>query len=169
MNWKRFTSSIAIPFMALACADRSGSIKLQTTIDSLSNQLKILDTNQTRLEDNKRLVIDFYQEVFGDKNIDAVEKYIGEPYIQHNPALQDGKVALKQALVQWFRDAPKDTIDIQHVGADDNLVYIHTRSKMGPRGASIIDIFRIENGMIVEHWDVIQELPEKSANAHPMF
>jgi predicted SnoaL-like aldol condensation-catalyzing enzyme len=83
--------------------------------------------------------------------------------------LPDGKDALKQGFAQWFKDAPKEEIDIQHIGADGDLVYIHTRAKMGGKTASIIDIFRIENGKIAEHWDVIQEVPEKSANPHPMF
>ena len=58
---------------------------------------------------------------------------------------------------------------IQHLNAEGDFVYIHTKSKMGPKTVSIIDVFRIENGKIAEHWDVIQEVPEKSANPHPMF
>jgi predicted SnoaL-like aldol condensation-catalyzing enzyme len=120
-------------------------------------------------ESNKKMVVEFYQDLFGNKNIDAINKYIGDKYIQHNPTLPDGKEALIQAVKVWFKDAPKEKVDFQHVGADSDLVYIHVRSKSGPKVRAIVDIFRIKNSKIVEHWDVIQEIPEKSANDHPMF
>jgi len=120
-------------------------------------------------ESNKKMVTEFYQDLFGNKNPDAINKYIGDKYIQHNPGLTDGKEALLQAVKVWFKDAPKEKVDFQHVAADGNLVWLHVRSKSGPKTRAIVDIFRIENGKIVEHWDVIQEIPEKSANDHPMF
>jgi len=120
-------------------------------------------------ESNKKMVTEFYQELFGNKNPDAINKYIGDKYIQHNPGLPDGKEALLQAVKVWFKDAPKEKVDFQHVAADGDLVWLHVRSKSGPKVRAIVDIFRIENGKIVEHWDVIQEIPEKSANDHPMF
>ena len=122
-----------------------------------------------QMEANKKLVADMYQEVFGDKNIDALDKYLLPNYIQHNPSAADGRQALKDLLKVWFKDAPKTKIDIQHIGADGDFVYLHTRSKMGDKVYSIIDIFRIENGKIAEHWDVHEAVPEKSANDHPMF
>lgn len=120
-------------------------------------------------EANKKMVVEFYQQLFGDKNPDAINKYIGDKYIQHNPGLPDGKEALLNAVKTWFKDAPKEKVDFQHVAADGDLVFLHVKSKSGPKVRAIVDIFRIENGKIVEHWDVIQEVPEKSANDHPMF
>jgi predicted SnoaL-like aldol condensation-catalyzing enzyme len=120
-------------------------------------------------ESNKKMVVEFYQNLFGDKNPDAINKYIGDKYIQHNPSLPDGKEALLQAVKVWFKDAPKEKVDFQRVAADGDLVFLHIRSKSGQKERAIVDIFRIENGKIVEHWDVIQEIPEKSANDHPMF
>jgi predicted SnoaL-like aldol condensation-catalyzing enzyme len=76
---------------------------------------------------------------------------------------------LKEAATQWFKGAPKEKIDIQHIAADGDLVFIHLRANMGGKVNSVIDIFRLENGKITEHWDVIQEVPAKSANPHPMF
>ncbi len=125
--------------------------------------------NVSQQEANKKLVIEFYQDLFGNKNPEAINKYIGDKYIQHNPALPDGKEALYQAVKVWFTDAPRENVDFQHVAADGDLVWLHIRSKSGEKVRAIVDIFRIENGKIVEHWDVIQEIPGKSANDHPMF
>jgi predicted SnoaL-like aldol condensation-catalyzing enzyme len=120
-------------------------------------------------EANKKMVVECYQQLFGDKNPDAINKYIGDKYIQHNPGLPDGKEALLNAVKVWFKDAPKEKVDFQHVAADGDLVFLHVRSKSGSKVISVVDIFRIENNKIVEHWDVIQEVPEKSVSDHPMF
>lgn len=121
-------------------------------------------------ETNKKIVTVFYQDLFGDKDPSAIDKYIVEDYIQHNPTVADGRKALKDGVKQWFVGAPKEKIDIQHIAADGDLVFIHLKSK-GADGilTSVIDIFKLKNNKIVEHWDVIQAVPEKSANNHPMF
>lgn len=160
---------MAMMFVLQSCNSNGAGTKPQANVDSLTNTIQTLSNNEKQLEANKKMVADFYQELFGDKNADAIDKYIGDTYIQHNPALPDGKDALKQGVTQWFKGAPKEKIDIQHVGAEGNFVYIHTKAKMGDKTSSVIDIFRIENGKIAEHWDVIQEVPKTSSNPHPMF
>jgi len=161
---------ISSTLLFFSCCNQScNKVKNQTYADSLDKQLKLLSDIQNKNEANKKLVAEFYQELFGDKNVNAIDKYIGDIYIQHNPILPDGKEALKKGAIQWFKGAPKEKINIQHIGADGNFVYIHTKVKMGKKTVSIIDIFRLENGKILEHWDVGQEVPEKSANPHPMF
>lgn len=127
---------------------------------------KTIDTNEA----NKKLVLDFYQEMFGDKDIAAVDKYMLPTYIQHNPHVADGAEAFKKAAEGWFKGQPKTKIDVQHIAADGDLVFIHLKNK-NPDGSlkSTIDIFRIENGKIAEHWDVHEDVPKESANPHPMF
>lgn len=170
MKHIKHTLLLAVASLALltSCNQKSND-GLQAKVDSLKTELKNLQTKTNEEENNKKLVADFYQELFGDKNIEAVDKYLTEGYIQHNPGLPDGRAALKEGVTLWFKGAPQEKVDIQHLSADGDLVYIHTKSKMGPKTVSIIDIFRVDHGKIAEHWDVIQEVPEKSANAHPMF
>jgi predicted SnoaL-like aldol condensation-catalyzing enzyme len=157
-------------FTVSACSkQKAGTDIVKAHADSLTSQVDMLRSVNQQMEDNKKLVASLYQEVFGDKNIEAVDKYIGDNYIQHNPGVADGKEALKAALKVWFKDAPKEKIDIQHIGADGNFVYIHTRSRQGNKTISVMDIFRIDGSKIVEHWDVLQEVPAKAANDHPMF
>jgi predicted SnoaL-like aldol condensation-catalyzing enzyme len=136
-----------------------------------ASQPKLSDCEKAnqRLEANKKLVADFYQQLFGDKDIDAINKYIGDVYTQHNPGVVDGKQALTDALKAWFKNAPKEKIDIQHIGADGDMVFIHLKNHMGTKIVSVVDMFKIKDGKIIEHWDVIQDVPDKSINPHPMF
>ena len=104
------------------------------------------EKDQTQLDinkENKRIVLDFYQQMFGDKDLSAVDKYIAPEYIQHNPQVADGAAAFKAAAAKWFEGQPKTTIDVQHIASDGDLVFIHLRNK-NPDGSlkSTIDIFR---------------------------
>jgi predicted SnoaL-like aldol condensation-catalyzing enzyme len=152
-----------------ACTSGNSLAQLQAKIDSLQGQLTIKDQATAQEAANKKLVTDFYQAVFGDKDVTAIDKYLAENYIQHNPVLGDGRETLKQALTAWYKGMPKEKIDIHHIAADGDLVFIHTKSTENGKAVSIIDIFRIEHNQLVEHWDVIQPVPDKSSNAHPMF
>lgn len=119
---------------------------------------------------NKKMVVDFYQKLFGDKDISVIDQYIAENYIQHNPIAADGRQAIKDIATKWIANQPKTKVDFQKVAADGDLVFLHIKSKsFSGKDVSLIDIFRIKNGKIVEHWDVMQEVPDKSANPHPMF
>ncbi|OGG59137.1 hypothetical protein A3C89_01885 [Candidatus Kaiserbacteria bacterium RIFCSPHIGHO2_02_FULL_50_50] len=121
-------------------------------------------------EENKKLVLTAYQALFGDHDLSALEKYWGEPYIQHNPLVPNGKAALG-AFVQSMIDAgaPKSTLDVKRVAAEGDYVWVHLRSSFGEQEVAIVDIFRVEQGKIVEHWDVIQPVPVESANSNTMF
>lgn len=125
------------------------------------------------LQNNKKLVVDFYSEVLLKGNAKAIDRYIGDVYIQHNPNLPDGKEALRQ-LVESFPPRDPDAApggEIVRVVAENDLVVLHVRNFNwpGPHGGAIVDIFRVEDGMIVEHWDVIQAVPAESRNSNTMF
>ena len=121
-------------------------------------------------EANKKMVMTFYQAFFGDHDMGALEKYLSPGYIQHNPGLPDGRDALANMAKGMFANAPKSKVDVRKVAADGDMVWLHVRGQFGPGPASsVVDIFRVKDGKIVEHWDTIQAIPDKSANAHPMF
>lgn len=128
------------------------------------------DNTKDSLAYNKKIVLEFYQKVFGDKDLSVIDQYLLPTYIQHNPHVADGAEAFKTAAKDWFKDAPKTKINVQHIAAEGDLVFIHLKNTL-PDGKfqSVIDIFRIQNGKIAEHWDVHENVPETSANSHPMF
>ena len=123
------------------------------------------------LEANKRNVVEFYNQALNEKNFDAASKYLGARYIQHNPTAPDGAEGLK-GFIGFLRDKfPQSRSEIKRVFAEGDYVIVHVHSvrEPGTRGRAIIDLFRLENGKIVEHWDVVQPIPEKPANDNGMF
>ncbi|MDE1351340.1 nuclear transport factor 2 family protein [Vibrio aestuarianus] len=117
---------------------------------------------------NKSIVTSFYTEVLLGRDSEAIDKYIGDKYIQHNPLIPNGKKALKS----FIDGSPSATPgEIVRVLADGDLVALHVKrfSKGGRNNRVIVDIFRVEDSMIVEHWDVIQAIPEHSINGNSMF
>jgi predicted SnoaL-like aldol condensation-catalyzing enzyme len=120
---------------------------------------------------NKKNVVEFYNKALNDKDFDAASKYLGSRYTQHNPVAADGPEGLK-AFLGFLRDKfPNSRSEIKRVFADGDYVILHVHAlrEPGTRGRAIIDIFKLENGKIVEHWDVAQDVPEKAANSNSMF
>jgi predicted SnoaL-like aldol condensation-catalyzing enzyme len=124
-------------------------------------------------EQNKQNVIGFYTLAFNEKKPDeAVERYIGSEYIQHNPQAPDGADAFIQFVKAFTGQFPELMVEIKRAIAEGDLVMTHglLKTSSDDRGTAAADIFRLdENGKIVEHWDVLQPMPETSANDHPMF
>ena len=120
------------------------------------------------LEANKRAVRSFYELAFNGKEPEeAVAKYVGDRYVQHNPQAADGP----EAFIGFVRAFPELSVEIKRIVAEDDIVVTHGLVKFSAddRGTVAADLFRLEEGKIVEHWDVLQPFPEESANDHPMF
>jgi predicted SnoaL-like aldol condensation-catalyzing enzyme len=121
---------------------------------------------------NKRLVMDAVKMLFIDHKVDqAVDTYFAPDYIQHNPLVPTGSAPMRTFFKSFYAANPNATVEISHVLADGDLVAVHYRFKVKPedRGMAVVDIFRVANGKIQEHWDVGQPVPEKSANDNGMF
>lgn len=119
---------------------------------------------------NKKLVTEFYEKVLNQKDIASIDKYVG-PYKQHNPMAADGAEGLKAYIAYLRQSAPQFKAEIKRVLADGDFVILHVHAvpTPGARGHAIVDIFKVANGKLVEHWDVIQDIPEKAANSNGMF
>jgi predicted SnoaL-like aldol condensation-catalyzing enzyme len=126
---------------------------------------------QPSLEANKRTVQEFYDFLINKKDFKLASRYIGSRYIQHNPLVAEGPEGLK-AFVEFLKsNYPDARSEIKRVFAEGDYVILHVHSVRIPntRGRAIFDLFKLENGKIVEHWDTIQEIPETSANRNGMF
>ena len=124
------------------------------------------------LERNKQMVVEYYELAFNGKQPEqAVEKYVGSQYIQHNPQAPDGTEAFVEFVTNFAGQFPELRVDIKRVVAEGDVVVTHGLIKTSPDdpGTVAADFFRLEDGKIVEHWDVLQPVPESSANEHPMF
>jgi predicted SnoaL-like aldol condensation-catalyzing enzyme len=128
-------------------------------------------TDDQQEEANKKTVVAFYEAALNQKDFAAAQKYIGPRYTQHNPTAPDGPDGFKK-FIDFLRDKyPQSHSDIKQAFADGDYVILHVHAKREPNtaGSAIVDIFKLENGKIVEHWDVIQPVPDKSANSNGMF
>ena len=123
------------------------------------------------MEANKNTVLEFYEAGLNKKDFEAAAKYFGPKYIQYNPGAPDGIEGFK-TFVNFLREKfPNSKSEIKKVFADGDFVILHVHAVRGPgtRGRAIVDIFRLENGKIVEHWDVAQDIPEKMPHNNGMF
>jgi predicted SnoaL-like aldol condensation-catalyzing enzyme len=124
-------------------------------------------------EERKAIVVAFYTQLFNDRRPrEAVEAYVGETYVQHNPATPDGREAVVDFATEWAERYPDLRLDIRRVIAEGDLVVTHSRLRFMVDGVdtAVADFWRLDDeGRIVEHWDVIQEVPAAAANPNTMF
>lgn len=122
-------------------------------------------------EANKKVAVAFYDAAINKKDFAAASRYLGPQYKQHNPTAQDGAEGLKGFIDFLKARFPNQKGEIRRVIAEGDLVVLHVHSTRGDNtpGRAIVDIFRVQNGKVVEHWDVIQDIPEKPANNNGMF
>jgi predicted SnoaL-like aldol condensation-catalyzing enzyme len=131
-----------------------------------------MPTENTKLEENKRITVAFYKKALFEGDVDAaVRLYGGKSYTQHTPFAADEFEGLR-IYVKWIVEHyPNAHGEIKRVFVDGDFVLLHCHwtGFFGKNGDAIIDIFRLEDGKVVEHWDVIQAIPASSLNENSMF
>ncbi len=128
-------------------------------------------SEKARLAANKKLVLTMYQFLIGEKDFDKARPYLGDTYRQHAPYARDGHDGVRD-WVKGFKEAfPNHRFEVKKVIAEGDFVVLHLHGMNGPNphGESVVDFFRVENGKVVEHWDVIQAIPDTADNANSMF
>jgi predicted SnoaL-like aldol condensation-catalyzing enzyme len=124
-------------------------------------------------ETNKDIVVAFYKRALFEGQVeDAFRLYAIPAYRQHNPLIEDGMEGVKKFVAWIIANHPNARGEIKRIFADGDHVILHSHwhgLSDNPGGEAVVDIFRLEGGKVVEHWDVIQPIPETSANANTMF
>lgn len=122
-------------------------------------------------EQNKQNAVAFYRTAYEGNPAKAVELYVGDDYIQHNPDVANGTQGFIDYFERMQREYPEKSIEFVRVIAEGDLVALHTHQTWPGNDQYVtMDFFRFENnGKIVEHWDAIQQIPETSANPNTMY
>jgi predicted SnoaL-like aldol condensation-catalyzing enzyme len=125
---------------------------------------------RSETEASKEVAVRYFDRLMVEKDLGAVE-FLAPEYHQHNPTIPNGSAGLREMLGGFFQQNPTLIVERHRVIAEGNIVAIHAHYRLNPedRGQSVVDIFRVLDGKIVEHWDTIQAVPETSANANTMF
>lgn len=109
-------------------------------------------------ERNKAVIRSFYEEFFNGHIIESADKYVRADYIQHNPGVAQGREALKAAFAEKFKAHPEFHLNIQMLIAEQDMVAVYLKN-VDPEGNTkcrVVDIYRLVDGMLAEHWDVLQ-------------
>ncbi len=119
--------------------------------------------------ENQQVAIDFFTTLTQNRDPSAFDRYVAPPYYQHNPTFPNGTAAPKAALIQ-IAQSPFYLFSFKRIIADGDLVAFHSHFGFdNDRGYAVVDIFRVLNGKVVEHWDVVQPVPATTANGNTMF
>jgi predicted SnoaL-like aldol condensation-catalyzing enzyme len=124
----------------------------------------------TTTQRNKALVADLYAKVWNGRDIAALGDFVAEDYIQHNPSVGNGRATLQAFLGPILERLPEARFTVVRLIAEGDLVVAHTlfQTSPGDRGMVVVDIYRVEDGRLAEHWDVKEAVPETTASGNPM-
>lgn len=121
---------------------------------------------------NIETAVAHYQAVINDLDFDAARQHLGDRYVEHDPAVADGHEGLRALLEAARQSGAEPRASIKRVLADDDhvVLHVHVTTADDPRGSAVVDIYRFDaDGKIVEHWNVMQPIPEAAANDNTMF
>jgi predicted SnoaL-like aldol condensation-catalyzing enzyme len=120
---------------------------------------------------NLDLVLEMYREVLAKMDSSKVDRYISPDYVQHSSLAPPGRAALKQFLDMIRVQSPAARTEIKRafVDGDHVVCHVHVMRHPGDPGLAVVDIFRVAGGLIVEHWDVLMEVPANPVNTNPIF
>ena len=156
----------------LAIASAVCALQLGAVAQTPKEAPKAAITEATE-EANKAVVIAFYNAALNEKDWEKASKFIGPRYVQHNQAAVDGPEGIKAHIENLKANFPLNHGEIKRALADGDLVALHIHVKRSPDvlGFAVVDLFRVENGKVVEHWDVVQRIPEPKdvKNSNTMF
>jgi predicted SnoaL-like aldol condensation-catalyzing enzyme len=159
---KKLLHTLAVAGLVVGLIAASGTSFAQT-------QAQTRDLAQE--EANRKLVLDFYDQVFVKHEVEKAAVVLADDYIQHNPLVPTGKAPFVNFFTGFFKANPQAKGLTVRSATDGDLVFLHNHATTSEndRGRAIVDIFRVKDGKIVEHWDVIQPVPETAANTNTMF
>ena len=130
-------------------------------------------------ERNRAIVLRYMQEVVNERKLDVLDEIMVENWIAHNPTEPNGRENLKDLFRGMFQQFPEVHADVKRIVAEGDLVAVQSHYTLhkqdrgndwAPNSGAVVDIFRLEDGRIVEHWDVGQRpIPETSINGNTMF
>ena len=122
------------------------------------------------MSDNRAIVTEFARLFYTERDVEAAfEQFVVDDYVQHNPTMPDGREAAVRMLVPKF-STPGARFDIERILVDGDHALIHVRATFpGNPVAAVADIYRLADGKVVEHWDVLQRMPDDVVSAHPFF
>ncbi|GHH23732.1 nuclear transport factor 2 family protein [Streptomyces lanatus] len=161
-------AAVALACFATACSSTSGGDPATPSTTSAAAR-----SSSASEERNKALVLRLYSEAFNKDKTDVVKELVGTDYVQHDKSVPGGA----DGQVKQFKDVkakiPGAVATVKHVAADGDLVAVHWQASATPKneatGEAKADLFRVDNGKLVEHWGITQTVPAKTASGNSLF